>query len=314
MRLVTRLWIGVTAAATLSVVAQAADYRPPVSKKPAITWTGWYVGASAGYGWSNSHVDPRGNTAFCTDTPGTFGLLCTNFAPPFTTSNTLSTAQAVAIPPSLVTHPSGALVGGHIGYDYQSGSVVYGIETDISWTNINGSNSQSGSAFVFPNFAALGIGGVSPVVNAQAIAEQHLRYFGTVRGRIGYLPADSLLLFATGGLAYGQVKSSTNIGESIADPFGICFCGPVAPALGSLSQTRVGWTVGFGAEFILPQQEHWSFKAEYLYFNLGNISYQSTLTLNDAAGVPLTAVAVSSSSTFTGSLFRAGFNYRFGAY
>jgi outer membrane immunogenic protein len=202
------------------------------------------------------------------------------------------------------------MLGGHVGYDYQAGSVVYGVETDFSWTNINGSNTQSGSAAVFPGLAGFG---VLPVIGGQASAEQHLRYFGTLRGRLGYLPADSLLLFVTGGLAYGQVKSTTAVGESISDPFGFCFCGPIAPALASTTTTRAGWTVGFGAEFILPQQQNWSFKAEYLYFDLGTINQQSILTLADAAGVPLSAVAVTSSSQFTGSIIRAGLNYRFGS-
>jgi opacity protein-like surface antigen len=61
----------------------------------------------------------------------------------------------------------------------------------------------------------------------------------------------------------------------------------------------------------LPQQQHWSFKAEYLYFNLGSASYQSALTMADTNGVPATAVAVNTNVDFSGSIFRAGFNYRF---
>jgi outer membrane immunogenic protein len=301
MRHVTRLCIGAAAALTISVAAQAADLSAPVSKKPALNWTGWYAGVSAGYGWSNSHVDPTGSTVFCIDA-NIGGSRCTP-APPFVGPNSLSVAQAGAIPPSLLTHPAGAMLGGHAGYNYQAGSALYGVETDISWTNIDGSNTQSGAGPVFP------LVGFGNSVNAQALAEQKLRYFGTLRGRAGYLPADSLLLFVTGGLAYGQLKSSTTLTEALST--GTCACGPITPALGSVSTTRAGWTVGFGAEFILPQQQHWSFKAEYLYFDLGNVSYQSALTLADTAGRPVTAVAVSSSATLTGSIFRAGFNYLF---
>ena len=292
----------------LSLTAQAADISVPVSKRSAVTWTGWYAGVSAGYGWSNSHVDPRGSSTFCNDaTLAIFACTPNNF--PAISPNSLSIAQATAIPASLLTHPSGAMLGGHLGYDYQFGSWVAGLETDLSWANINGSNAQFGGAQVFNFFG-------SPAINSQAIAEQRFRYFGTLRGRLGYLPADSLLLFVTGGLAYAQVSSSLTLAEGLTP--GACGgppgCGPITSAISSYSRTRVGGTVGFGAEFILPQQQHWSFKAEYLYFNLGSASYQSTLTQADTNGVPISAVAVNTNVTFSGSIFRAGFNYRFSQY
>jgi hypothetical protein len=61
--------------------------------------------------------------------------------------------------------------------------------------------------------------------------------------------------------------------------------------------------VGFGAEFIIPQQKHWSFKAEYLYFNLGSADQQSALLLADATGAPVTAVAVNTKWIFPGASF-----------
>jgi outer membrane immunogenic protein len=291
MRHVTRLCIGATAAMTLSVVAQAADMRAPVSKSPAMTWTGWYVGASAGYGWSNSNVDPTGSAVFCNPTIG--GCI---------TSPTFSNAQVAAIPPTLPTHPSGAVLGGHIGYNYQTSAWVTGVETDISWTGINGSNTQTGAA------ESIVAGFLPASIAAQAIAEQHLRYFGTVRGRLGYLPAESLLLFVTGGLAYGQVKATTTLAEATLNAAGL----NPTPGLGSVSTTKAGWTAGFGAEYVFPQQQHWSLKAEYLYFDLGSVNYPSTtMTLATPGGVPFTAVAASSSSKITGSIFRAGLNYMF---
>ena len=170
------------------------------------------------------------------------------------------------------------MLGGHLGYDYQFGSWVAGLETDLSWTNFNGSSTQFGGAHVFPAFPGLAI-------TSQATAEQRFRYFGTLRARLGYLPAESLLLFVTGGLAYAQASASFSLAEGLTP--GTCGgpgCGPIAPAISSYSRTRVGGTVGFGAEFILPQQKHWSFKAEYLYFNLGSAEQQSALLLADTTG------------------------------
>jgi len=252
-------------------------------------------------------VDPRGSSAFCND--ATLAIFACTPNPPFIGANSLSNAQAAAIPISLLTHPSGAMLGGHIGYDYQFGSWVAGLETDLSWTNFNGSNTQFSGAQVFPNI-------IGVAINSQAVAEQRFRYFGTLRARLGYLPAESLLIFVTGGLAYAQASSSLTLTEGLTP--GACFgppdCGPITPAVSSYSKTRLGGTVGFGAEFILPQQRNWSFKAEYLYFNLGSVEYQSTLNMADTTGVPVTAVAVNTKVDFSGSIVRAGFNYRLNAY
>jgi outer membrane immunogenic protein len=291
MRHITRLCIG-AAAATITLTAQAADVRVPVGKS-AMSWTGWYVGASAGYGWSESDVDQVASVAFCNPTL----VGCLPATGPF-----FANGQVAAIPTQLITHPSGALVGGQAGYNYQAGSTVVGLETDISWTGIKGSNGQFGSAQL--------PGGFGNVVNAAATADQRLQYFGTLRARAGYLPADPLLLFVTGGLAYGQLRSNVNVTES--NVFGGCFCQPIVPAITSSTTTRAGWTVGFGLEYVFSRP--WSFKAEYLYFDLGHLNYQSTLTLANTAGTPFTAVGVVSTTHFTGNIFRAGLNYMFNAY
>ncbi len=211
MRHVTRLCIGATAAMSLSVVAQAADLRAPVSKAPAITWTGWYVGATAGYGWSNSHVDPRGTPTLCNATvwrPSLYGHSSALSHGP----NSLSAAQAAASPRLFSLIPRAACLAGtsatttrwtnglwsrdrHLLDEYQW------IEYPIRHRRCVRSNTLLGLA-----------------ITSQAIAEQELRYFGTVRGRVGYLPADTLLLFVTGGLAYAQVSSSLTLTEGSRTP------------------------------------------------------------------------------------------------
>jgi outer membrane immunogenic protein len=290
MRYLTQVCVGAMAALASLATTQAADLRAPVSRAPAMNWTGWYVGASAGYGWSNSHVDPFTGVAFCnTDLGG-----CTN-GPAF------ANAQALSVPPALFTHPTGALLGGHLGYNYQWDSFVAGVETDISWTNINGSNTQSGAQLVAdPIFVN------TTSISATALAEQHLRFFGTLRARLGYLPADTLLLFVTGGLAYGQVQTTTSVNEVI---LGGCFCSPITPSVGSLTTTKAGWTAGFGLEYAFSRP--WSFKAEYLYFSFGGMTYaQTPLTLANGAGVPFTAVSVGTNTSFAASVIRLGLNYK----
>jgi outer membrane immunogenic protein len=132
-------------------------------------------------------------------------------------------------------------------------------------------------------------------------------YFGTVRGRIGVLATPTLLVYGTGGLAYGGIHSSTLIGQAIAGA-------PAVPniysAFGSVSNTRVGWTAGGGVEWLfLP---NWSIKLEYLYYDLGSVTYGlSPLQNFNSAGTLFTSGASVSRARFTGNIARAGLNYHF---
>ncbi|TPJ46733.1 porin family protein [Mesorhizobium sp. B2-7-1] len=81
--------------------------------------------------------------------------------------------------------------------------------------------------------------------------ETKIDWFGTLRARIGYTPVDRFLVYGTGGLAYGHEKIS-------------------APGL-DLSKTKVGWTVGAGAEYAITN--NWSLKSEYLYTDLGKATF-----------------------------------------
>jgi outer membrane immunogenic protein len=299
-----RLSIAASAAIAVSVAAQAADLGPPISKAPVTSWTGFYIGGSAGYGWSNSEVDPAAT-----------GALCNALENGCLPSNVLTNAQVAAVPPALLTHPTGGLLGGQIGYNYQVGSMVVGLEADLSWTSIEGSDSRGGPVPIV---------GFSPdTVASSATADQRLRYLGTVRARAGYLPFDSLLAYVTGGLAYGQIASTTSISESfsanLACNIGTSFaCDSTSTALGSTSTTRAGWTVGGGLEYMFAQ--NWSLRGEYLYFNLGSVSYAAgAMTaineVNNGTSVGTTAstVAVASRTTdFTGSIVRVGVNYKLG--
>jgi outer membrane immunogenic protein len=133
-------------------------------------------------------------------------------------------------------------------------------------------------------------------------ANYKLDWFGTARGRIGILPTDRVLLYATGGLAYGGVSATA----------------PLIPL--SWGSTRAGWTVGAGAEAAIDH--NWSIKLEYLYMDLGNVGGSSTTATNVVTqlGVPIrfntvttTALTSAFNSRFTDNILRVGVNYRFNA-
>lgn len=161
---------------------------------------------------------------------------------------------------------SGFFAGGQIGYNYQfANNIVLGLETDLQWSDISGTVSAS----------VLGL----PVVSAGSSID----YFGTIRARLGYA-IDRFLPYITGGVAYG--KTGTDVS----------FLG--VPVLSS-STTSWGWTVGAGGEFAITN--NWTFKAEYLYVDLGDSNVQ--------AAVIAPGVTVGNDSKF--SSFKAGVNYKF---
>lgn len=199
-------------------------------------WSGFYVGASAAYGWKSNDttmaVDPSSGA------PGLFGPAITN----------------AHIPQSLTVDTKGGLGGFQFGYNWQSGAVVYGAEADLAYGKINGNKS----------FYAASFGGFPQLTTTH---EQSMDWFGTLRARLGYLPTPAVLAYVTGGLAVGRVKASTDVNIPINNG---CASSLLCNA-GSLEQTRTGWTVGGGMEFAVAAA--WTVKADYLYYDLGSATY-----------------------------------------
>jgi outer membrane immunogenic protein len=256
------------ALASLAGSAVAADlpsrkgpapvYAPP---PPVMTWTGFYAGLNAGGTWGQSE----------------------SVALPLGGGNVLAflALQSVgAVPTSVNASNSGFLGGGQIGYNYQFyNHFLVGLEADIQ--GLAASSTRTTAAGGFAGF------GFGTTVN------RSIDYIGTVRGRLGYLVTPTLLLYGTGGLAYGQ----TNLGYTLVGP---------APFLtgATFSDTRVGWTAGAGAEWMF--MPNWSAKLEYLYYDLGQVTTQPGVVAGGGNFDSLRA-----SSRFDGHIVRAGLNYHF---
>jgi outer membrane immunogenic protein len=116
------------------------------------------------------------------------------------------------------------------------------------------------------------------------------------------------MIYATGGLAYGRIETSARL--SIAGTSTTCppFCDPAiavpfaSAATLNESDTRIGWTVGAGMEGALFSSPNWRWKAEYLYLDLGKVTYKFNTT--DFGPVTIT-------SNVTDHIGRVGVNYRF---
>jgi outer membrane immunogenic protein len=205
----------------------------PVAVAPAFTWTGWYVGANAGGAWKTGRVDP-----VCW-TPGGvfFGAGCT------------------LTPRVNEGGDGGWFAGGQIGFNWRSGPWVVGIETDFQGADIRSRNT------VFGPFAIVGGGTTAP--GTTYTVRERIDWFGTTRARVGFTPAERLLVYATGGFAYGEVK----VDHALAFPdTGVGY-------FSSNSVVRGGWTIGGGLEYAITNNV--SLRAEALYFDLGSTTIQS---------------------------------------
>jgi outer membrane immunogenic protein len=261
------------AAVLVGTAAIAADlpsrrYAAPYVAVPTFTWTGFYAGVNAGAAINNSTTS---NVSY----GPAFGSLLDS-----TTSSYRSGRSEV-----------GFTGGGQAGYNYQFGAIVTGIETDINYADIK--SNRSGSSAL----TARGIG--SEALSGRTSTD----YFGTVRGRIGFLPMDRLMVFGTGGLAYGNVDTSASAAFATVAP-----TGRATLYDGSHSSTQVGYTVGGGVEYALT--DNITVKGEYLYVDLG----RNSATATGVAGPVVLNDNFTARNNSEFSVARAGLNWKFNGF
>jgi outer membrane immunogenic protein len=139
-------------------------------------------------------------------------------------------------------------------------------------------------------------------------------WFGTVRARLGWLVNDQLLIYGTGGLAYGEVAVSGNANISAADPLEAVFFPPTTAGFGA-SKTNVGFAVGGGVEgrfsYWLPP--NWTWKLEYLYLDLGSVDTTAPFVLLSPSPSVISNPTgnITTHTRFTDNIVRVGLNYQF---
>jgi outer membrane immunogenic protein len=176
---------------------------------------------------------------------------------------------------------SGFIGGGQLGCNWQINATVLGVEADMQYTHLDASRRVS-----WPGDAN------SIAVNFRE--DFRSRWLATFRGRAGWLMNPDVLLYATGGLALARLQTFDSI-VAAADPNDFVRT--------SGSSTRVGWTVGGGAEWMFAPR--WSVKAEYLYVNLG--TFNTTGIDPDFPTRPF----LKHSHQLTEHIARVGVNYKF---
>ena len=248
--------------------------KAPVYVDPGYNWTGFYIGLNGGYSWGNA-------------------------------SNTITTTVPVAAGSQ---HMDGWVFGGQAGYNWQfNRSWVFGLEGDINATGQDGTGLFGPSTTVttvVPGFAAVALPTRTTTTTATGSLEEKLSWLATFRGRIGVLPSDRVLLYVTGGLAVGEVK--TTAGATTTTTTALSFGTPPGPtsvsSLAGSSSTQAGWTIGAGVEGAIGG--NWTATLEYLYVDLGTVN---TTFAGTAPFAP-----INTSAHVTDNILRAGVNYRFG--
>jgi outer membrane immunogenic protein len=193
---------------TVAAGAQAADlpYKAPMMAAPAVSWQGWYAGLSAGGAWQNMGgvSQDYGGTSYSS----------TSF-----------------------------IGGGQLGYNWQHGTFVYGVEADIS-----------GLTHGFRQAAA--------VVGKGMAYKSDIEWLATFRGRAG-LAVNDTLVYMTGGLAVGGVKNliapNGDLGTGVSK---------------SESKTKVGWVIGGGIEHMWTR--NLTVGLEALFVDLGHSTAQAS--------------------------------------
>jgi outer membrane immunogenic protein len=267
--------------ALLSVSLSALVAGSPALAQP-YNWTGMYVGFYAGGVWG------RGNTSANTNCPATVGAeggyYCESTAPiSFANADAVTNAGSGSV-------SSGKFTGGiQAGHNWQTGSFVYGVETDFGAFRLRGARSASG---VYPADSA---SPVDPGLGFTVSNSFETNWLFTARGRVGWA-VSNWLLFATGGLAMSRVTVTNSYSDGV----------PVA-ASASESKLKVGWALGGGMEYALTR--NWSLKGEYLYVDLGSVSVVNNISTFSSGVAYSNALGIS--TDLTAHIARLGANFRF---
>jgi outer membrane immunogenic protein len=264
----TSCMAGMSFAADLPV---SGPYRPgPFVVRQPVEWTGLYFGANAGYGWGKY----SSNITFS-------GASTSGLTNPITGITPQGTLGAVAGPTELSGtrvpgsgSPSGAIVGGQIGFNWQAGMFVFGGEIDGQW---------SGQENTFSTVCGTGCSATESI---------KIRSLATGRGRLG-LAFDWFMPYVTGGAA--MVNGLNNLTMTV---------GGTTASFAPLSHTTLGWTAGAGVEVAL--WSNWSAKLEYLYVSANGATKLAPIPSVLGLGF------ASTPGDYRDNIVRVGFNYRFG--
>jgi outer membrane immunogenic protein len=267
-------FVGAAFAADLPVRA----YVPPPA--PVFSWTGFYIGGQVGSGWGTSQTDVDVGNTFIG-------------APVNQTVNQLVAGTLNLNVPLPQVQMNGFLGGGQIGYNWQYGAMVYGLEGDILASGLKGQT----ACFLVLN------------------CTNEVKWIADITGRIGFTAGERALIYIKGGGAWSEASVGINQSVSLASSLGGGFTANGA-INGSASKDMFGGTLGAGIEYaFLPG---WSAKLEYDYFDFGRQDMNVPITASGGVqvngGAPVTgSIGIRTPVSVTEQVHtvRFGVNYHF---
>ena len=299
------LGIAASAVAVLPFAAQAADlsvrrgyapyYAPPIAVPSP--WSGFYVGGFVGGTIGHQKFEERGANQF--------------FAPTGTGTSTLLTPGDPETPLGFDGYKTGLTGGGFAGYNYQFGRMVAGAEADFAAKKTESSgNATVVSMAMYDGTAGLDTVSANRTEFFTGLVRQN--WDASARLRLGWLLTPSILLYGTGGAAFGSVDSAfTYSAMTVYHEFGGGSVTHTTFGTGSWNDTRLGWTGGLGIESALAS--NWKVRAEYRFTDLGtftkNIPLARTTSDNTLPNTGSSAAAASVSASF--HTLRLGVAYSF---
>lgn len=259
---------------------KAAPARAPAQPQPkpvaqaTPNWSGSQVGGFNGAsGMSNAMVEP-----------GAF----LSFAPILAGSGLFSPSSDPETPFSINGKPWSYTAGGFVGYNWQLGQYVVGVEGDAGWKN-----GQSNSTLYTTTVATYSPSLATATRTEMFNASMKQTWDSSVRARGGYLVTPWTLIYGTGGLAVGQESGSFSYSALTTYP-SVTGYAQTSGAM-SWSDTRVGWTAGLGVEQEVARG--WKVRVEYRYTDFGNFSKNIPLSYASSCTGPANCSAAANISS-----------------
>ena len=253
---------------------------------------GFYAGLNGGAGWNKGINVANSAVPLATDLDN-FGSFSSAITQSLTNTSNIS--------------GGGIIGGGGFGYNYFIDKFLLGLETDLQGSSIGFSNNHNGYGAV--SIPELDLGNITTKLKN----EGYIDWLGTGRLRIGLNIIPSIILYATGGLAYGGTTArsfySLDVSTIYPDING-------STAIGSDYRTKFGWVAGAGIEWLMFPNV--SLKGEYFIVDIGQTTYGSnSLSVSAPDGGPpsisyiTTSVEPQTKFKFGLNIVRIGLNYHF---
>lgn len=270
--------VGLTAGAFAADLPSRRAPAPYVAV-PVFTWTGFYAGVNAGYAFSDTSNSGRF---------GSFGVTPGTLTPPLA-----GYAGTVNVGPRASSN-DGFVGGGQVGYNYQIGNLVIGVEADAQYADLD--RRRSGTVTTLSGPAVPGF------IGAVNSSQPGIDFFGTVRGRVGYA-FDRVLVYGTGGFAYGDASRNNNQCQLADGSF-------AAGCSRNNNDFRTGYAAGAGVEYAFTPNIIG--RIEGLYVDLDR--NRATNLVGAVGGAPVYFTASSRKNDDSFGIVRAAVSYKFNTF